>query len=162
MCIFAQQLTDYLTISFSSSTFHLFKSALLLFYCLPLMQSDSLNWRRLPARHDKQYWGWLSAKCAAEAVRLSLYSILESDSSLLRSLIPLLVSAQASMHTWTHKHAQSYCMRANTHGCPQSLSDTQTQPGWKMHAVNFQLGLLASFLALLLSRLSGTHTFPQP
>lgn len=72
------------------------------------MQSDSSTCRRLTARHDKQYRGRWSAKCAAAAVRqLSLYSILESDSFLLYSALWSLCSYERS-HLHTQMNTQTF------------------------------------------------------
>lgn len=123
------------------------------------MQNDSSTCRRLRARHDKQYWGWMSAKCAAtdcEAAEPSSYSILESNPFLPHNtaLIPPLVRVHSS--TRTHDHESSYC--TVLHACRASwmathplLTRTLSRTEWKMHAVNFQLCLSASFLTTLLS-----------
>lgn len=53
-------------------------------------------------------------------------------------------------------------MRAGAHGCLHALFKhtlKRVRTEWKMHAVNFQLGLSASFLTLLLSPHPNRHFF---
>lgn len=99
------------------------------------MQSDSLNCRWLWARHDKQYWGWLSAKCAAidsEAAELSSYSILESDLLLHHNTaLWSLCSCECShlhAHMDTRKHARYACRGSWVGAYPFSNTHTYTHP----------------------------------
>lgn len=118
---------------------------------LPPVQSDSSDCRRLRARRDKQYWGWLSAECAAtdsEAAEPSCYSILELDlvlphNTALWSLRSVRERSSACTHQ-THKHAHYCVLMVALFFFPRHI-----RTGWKMHAVNFQLLLLASFLTIL-------------
>lgn len=120
--------------------------------------------------HDKQYRGWMSAKCAANRQRgswteLVLYFRIRPLSfSQHRSLIPLLVWVHSSTYTLQHAniHATTACVpglmndpHTHTSSLKQARTHTHThteiRTGWKMHAVNFQLSLFASFLTFLFS-----------
>lgn len=75
------------------------------------MQSDSPNCRQLRARHDKQYWVWLSAKCAAtdsKAAELSLYSILDSDLVLPHNTTLWSICSYECSHLRTPMNTQTY------------------------------------------------------
>lgn len=167
--LFASCLSAWgLTHHFTSTVFVIYlKASNITPLYLPLAQSDSSNCWMLRARHDKQYWGWLSANVHQQTARQLNWAptlFLNQNPCLPRTPLSdpsTRISAVIYIHTWTHKHTTAACV-LRTHGClhplfKHTLKRVRTE--WKMHAVNFQLGLSASFLTALPSLHPNRHHF---
>lgn len=83
----------------SFAVFHLSKTSHISLFLL--MQNDCWNCRRLKARHDKQHWGRLSAKCALTDSKPKLVLYFRITLFILTSL-----SDPHCLYECTHLHTQ--------------------------------------------------------